>query len=198
MKKKQQSRTAQNLAWLPNDEQPRQMNNNVNASRTLAQAGAWLLDQDSTGRMWLRGPGRLDGVDLTAGGTIAVVDGLRATVTTPDTTIVIEVPARQAARLDRFVGLINQPPAPTRLLMTSTTEVMTPAVPVGSSMLICPHCQTRGQVTNKRVKRKTGIHGGKATAAIFTGGWSMLATGLSGKQMVTEAYCAACESRYQF
>jgi hypothetical protein len=64
--------------------------------------------------------------------------------------------------------------------------------------IICQMCGERGHVRTKQVKRKTGIHGGKATAAVLTGGWSMLATGLSGKQMVTEAYCDACESRYQF
>jgi transcription elongation factor Elf1 len=64
--------------------------------------------------------------------------------------------------------------------------------------IVCQLCGERGQVRTKQVKRKTGVHGGKATAALLTGGLSMLATGLSGKQMVTEATCGSCESKYQF
>jgi len=45
--------------------------------------------------------------------------------------------------------------------------------------MICPHCQTKGSVRTKPVTKKTGISGGKATAALLTGGVSMLATGLS-------------------
>src|SRR5271166_2660171 len=41
--------------------------------------------------------------------------------------------------------------------------------------MICPHCQTKGSVRTKPVTKKTGISGGKATAALLTGGMSMLA-----------------------
>jgi len=58
--------------------------------------------------------------------------------------------------------------------------------------MICPHCQMQGFVTTKQVKRKQGIHGGKATAAILTCGISMIGTGLSRKQKMTEAHCNNC------
>ena len=64
--------------------------------------------------------------------------------------------------------------------------------------MICPHCQTRGSVTTQQVKRKSGIHGGKATAAILTCGVSMLGTGLSRKQQVTEAHCSKCGANWTF
>jgi len=50
--------------------------------------------------------------------------------------------------------------------------------PVNPS-LICPHCQTRGQVHTKRVKRKAGISGGKVMGGLLTGGISLIGTGLS-------------------
>ena len=61
-------------------------------------------------------------------------------------------------------------------------------------MLICPHCQTKGQVHTKTVKEKKGISGGKAVGAVLTGGLSMLAVGLSRKEKLTQAYCNACGS----
>ncbi len=45
--------------------------------------------------------------------------------------------------------------------------------------MVCPHCQTRGSVYTKAVTQKKGVSGGKATAALLTGGVSLLATGLS-------------------
>ncbi len=57
---------------------------------------------------------------------------------------------------------------------------------------MCPHCGVRGRVRTKQVKRKVGVSGGKATAAVLTVGFSILATGLSRKQKVTEASCANC------
>ncbi len=62
----------------------------------------------------------------------------------------------------------------------------------GRHQLICPHCQVRGRVTSKRVRAKRGISGGKATGAVLTGGLSMLATGLSRKESVTEMSCGNC------
>lgn len=64
--------------------------------------------------------------------------------------------------------------------------------------LICPHCQTKGHVRTKSVKMKKGISGAKATGAILTGGISMLATGLSRKEGLTQAHCTNCGSTWQF
>ena len=44
---------------------------------------------------------------------------------------------------------------------------------------------------------KKGISGGKATGAVLTGGLSLLATGLSRKEMVREAYCYNCKMTWQ-
>lgn len=64
--------------------------------------------------------------------------------------------------------------------------------------VVCPHCQTRGQVHTQMVSKKRGISGGKATAALLTGGVSMLATGLARKERVTEAFCGHCHSTWIF
>lgn len=64
--------------------------------------------------------------------------------------------------------------------------------------VICPHCGKRGCVATKRVKAKKGISGAKATGALLTGGLSMFATGLSRKELVTDARCKNCRSRWQF
>ena len=56
-------------------------------------------------------------------------------------------------------------------------------------VLICPHCQTKGMVRTKAVDQKKGISGGKATGAVLTGGLSVLATGLSRKERLTQAHC---------
>jgi len=62
--------------------------------------------------------------------------------------------------------------------------------------MVCPHCQMRGQIHTKTVKKKKGISGGKATAAIFTAGLSMFATGLSRKETCTEVYCRNCTNTW--
>lgn len=64
--------------------------------------------------------------------------------------------------------------------------------------MICPHCQTAGTVRTKRAKVKSGVSGGKATGAILTGGVSLLATGLSRKQQVTQASCSNCGAEWTF
>ncbi len=69
--------------------------------------------------------------------------------------------------------------------------------PVNPAML-CPHCQTRGHVRTTLKEVKTGISGGKATAALLTGGASMLATGLSQAKTVTQAHCDGCGNTWQF
>jgi len=47
-------------------------------------------------------------------------------------------------------------------------------------------------VTTKPVKVKRGVSGGKATAAVLTGGISLLGTGLSRKVKATELHCGNC------
>lgn len=64
--------------------------------------------------------------------------------------------------------------------------------------LICPHCQTKGHVLTKKVSKKAGISGAKATGAVLTGGVSLLATGLSRKDKLTEAHCVNCDSTWHF
>jgi hypothetical protein len=64
--------------------------------------------------------------------------------------------------------------------------------------VICPHCQTRGTVRTIPIKKKTGISGGKATAAFLTGGVSLLATGLSRKEAFTQAHCGNCNSVWSY
>jgi hypothetical protein len=64
--------------------------------------------------------------------------------------------------------------------------------------IICPHCQTKGYVYTQTVNRKKGISGTKATAALLTGGLSILATGLSRKEEQKEAYCDNCHAIWDF
>ncbi|MDO6483101.1 hypothetical protein [Shimia thalassica] len=64
--------------------------------------------------------------------------------------------------------------------------------------MICPHCQSKGRVLTKPVNKKNGISGAKATGAVLTGGVSVLATGLSQKDTVTEAHCTNCSSTWLF
>lgn len=67
-----------------------------------------------------------------------------------------------------------------------------------SPAMVCPHCQTKGQVRTKKVTQKKGISGGKATGAVLTGGISVLATGLSRKEDATQAHCDKCNSTWFF
>ncbi|WP_156409743.1 hypothetical protein [Nocardioides sp. Soil796] len=60
------------------------------------------------------------------------------------------------------------------------------------SKIVCPHCQTAGGVTRRDVRKKKGVSGGKATAALMTGGVSMLATGLSRKEGTAVLSCSNC------
>ena len=70
--------------------------------------------------------------------------------------------------------------------------------PTGDAAIVCPHCQVRGQVKTKQGKQKKGVSGGKATAAVLTMGFSVLATGLSRKEKVTEAKCGNCGQRWDY
>lgn len=67
-----------------------------------------------------------------------------------------------------------------------------------NSVMICPHCHTRGSVRTNPVKQKAGISGGKATAALLTGGLSLLVVGLSRKENKTEARCVTCGNTWFF
>lgn len=63
----------------------------------------------------------------------------------------------------------------------------------------CSHCETRGAIRTKRVKRAKGISGGKASAALLTGGASMLVTGgLSRRERSTQVYCGNCRNIWHF
>jgi hypothetical protein len=64
--------------------------------------------------------------------------------------------------------------------------------------MVCPHCKQKGSVHTKKVTHKAGVSGGKATAAVLTGGASLLAVGLSRKQDLTEAHCTNCNSTWHF
>jgi hypothetical protein len=67
-----------------------------------------------------------------------------------------------------------------------------------NEQLICPHCQNKGFTHTKHVDRKKGVSGGKATAALLTLGFSMLATGLSRKEGCTQAHCIKCNSTWDY
>ena len=67
-----------------------------------------------------------------------------------------------------------------------------------SPAYICPHCQTKGFVRTIPIKRKKGISGAKATGALLTMGVSVLATGLSRKETMTQAHCENCNSTWDF
>lgn len=68
----------------------------------------------------------------------------------------------------------------------------------GASAMVCPHCKTKGRVTTEIVKRKKGVSGGKVMGALFTGGFSLLATGLSRKETMTHARCGKCKNAWDF
>ena len=90
---------------------------------------------------------------------------------------------------DRYLHVVNVHGIP---------ETSAPTLGSGSQNMVCPHCQTRGKVTTKKVKAKRGVSGGKATAAVLTVGVSILATGLSRKEKLTEAKCGSCGAVWHF
>jgi hypothetical protein len=67
-----------------------------------------------------------------------------------------------------------------------------------NNKIICSQCGENGCVHTKSASKKAGISGGKATAALLTGGISLLGFGLSRKEKVTEAYCGNCKSTWYF
>lgn len=62
----------------------------------------------------------------------------------------------------------------------------------------CPQCNERGYVHTRKVNKKSGISGGKATAALLTVGISLFFIGLSRTEKVTSAYCENCKSEWNF
>jgi len=64
------------------------------------------------------------------------------------------------------------------------------------SKVACPHCGTVGSVRYNHERVNTGISGGKATAAVLTGGTSVLFTGLSGHLRVSTAWCDHCKAQW--
>jgi hypothetical protein len=64
--------------------------------------------------------------------------------------------------------------------------------------IICPQCHTKGAVRMRWEMRKGGVSGGKATAAILTGGTSLLLPGRYRWQEATEAHCDNCTSTWKF
>lgn len=67
-----------------------------------------------------------------------------------------------------------------------------------NAAITCPQCQKRGYVWTMQAKRKKGISGGKATGALLTLGVSLVLTGLSRKESVTQAHCTYCNSTWEF
>jgi uncharacterized membrane protein YvbJ len=59
-------------------------------------------------------------------------------------------------------------------------------------LIECPYCHSSGTVVVQQVKKKKGVSTGKATAALLTGGISLIGTGLAKKAMVSQLTCAAC------
>lgn len=64
--------------------------------------------------------------------------------------------------------------------------------------MICPHCNVQGKIRTTSAINKKGVSGGKATAAILTGGVSLLAVGLSRKEKNTQARCGNCTNIWIF
>ena len=64
--------------------------------------------------------------------------------------------------------------------------------------MVCPHCQTKGHVRTMPVRRKRGISGGKVMGGLLTAGTSLLLTGLSRKEQVTQAHCDNCGATWDF
>jgi hypothetical protein len=67
-----------------------------------------------------------------------------------------------------------------------------------NAAMMCPHCQTDGKIRTKHIMQKKGVSGGKATAAVLTGGLSLLAVGLSRKEGTTQAHCDNCNNTWLF
>ena len=58
--------------------------------------------------------------------------------------------------------------------------------------MVCPHCETKGQVTTRKVSGAPSSSGDTLATAILTAGISLLGSGLSRKLTVTQAWCGNC------
>ena len=67
---------------------------------------------------------------------------------------------------------------------------------VPKTSVVCVHCQSAGYVQVKQTKVKDGVSGGKLTAALLTGGITMLATGLSQTKKRTAMFCGKCSMEW--
>lgn len=67
--------------------------------------------------------------------------------------------------------------------------------PVGQ--IECPYCHSSGTVVVQQVKKKKGVSTGKATAALLTGGISLIGTGLAKKAIVSQLTCASCNMTWE-
>jgi len=67
-----------------------------------------------------------------------------------------------------------------------------------NAALLCPHCGQAGHVHESPTKVKTGISGSKATAALLTGGLTLLTPGigLSRKARAMARACGNCGSKW--
>jgi hypothetical protein len=70
--------------------------------------------------------------------------------------------------------------------------------PGHNPQMICSHCHAKGNVRTESISPKKGISGGKAAGAILTGGFSLLATGLSRHEKLTQAHCDNCGATWTF
>ncbi len=59
--------------------------------------------------------------------------------------------------------------------------------------LVCPYCQRRGDVFIQYLRLKNGISGGKVLGGLLTGGVSLLATGISRKDVFKQFHCDNCD-----
>lgn len=64
--------------------------------------------------------------------------------------------------------------------------------------LVCPHCQTKGNVHVRQVKREGGVSSAKLIGGLLTGWRSLYVTGLSRKEKLTRAHCDYCGSTWEF
>ena len=58
--------------------------------------------------------------------------------------------------------------------------------------MVCPHCQTKGSVTTRKVLSRPSAAGDVGALAILTAGLSLLGSWLSRQQAVTQAWCGHC------
>ena len=114
-------------------------------------------------------------------------------------TLVIIVIIKVVAGSVEREKVATMPPAERRryLEVKAESELAQQHGPINPAM-VCPHCQEKGKIRTKLVDRKKGISGTKATGAILTGGVSMLATGLSRKERLTQAHCGNCKNSWEF